>query len=134
MLPILSIHCSILHYERIDTIRLPYVILNIFLHIFLLNASNLKQFFALYFYLQYLSIHLFYISFSFVICCTKSEIHKFIISKLFLLLKYILMIFMPKDCLYMNYIVPIRYIRHQIDKIHSALLLFFVRVVGILFL
>ena len=25
MLPILLIHCSVLHYERIDTIRLPYV-------------------------------------------------------------------------------------------------------------
>ena len=44
------------------------------------------------------------------------------------------MIFMPDDYLYMNYIVPIRYIRHQIDKIHSALLLFFVRVAGMLFL
>ena len=75
-----------------------------------------------------------YIYFSFITCRTKSEIQKFITSKLFLLLKYILMIFMPEDCLYMNYIVPIRYIRHQIDKIHSALLLFFVRVAGMLFL
>ena len=25
MLPILLIHCSVLHYEHIDTIRLPYV-------------------------------------------------------------------------------------------------------------
>ena len=27
------------------------------------------------------------------------------------------MTFMPKDCLYMNYIVPIWYIQHQIDKL-----------------
>ena len=151
MLLILSIHCSILHYEHIDTIRLLYVLGSLpkrkfinfeFLsdfsnkstYIFLLNSSNLKQFFCAAFLLTIPFNPSFYISFSFIICCTKSEIQKFIISKLFLLLKYILMIFMPKDCLYMNYIVPIRYIWHQIDKLHSTLLLFFVRVAGILFL
>ena len=32
---------------------------------------------------------------------------------------------MPEDCLYMNYIEPIRYIWHQIDKLNGALLLFY---------
>ena len=62
----------------------------------------------------------FNISFNFIICCTKSEIHKFIIPKSFLQLKYILLIYWPLKCEYANYIVPIRYIQHQIDNIHSS--------------
>ena len=65
-----------------------------------------------------------YILFSFIICCTKSEIHKFMIPKPFLQLKYILWIYRPINCLIMDYIVLIRYLMHQIDKLYDALLPF----------
>src|SRR5882762_5511213 len=63
----------------------------------------------------------FYIIFSFIISCTKSEIQKFMIPKPFLQLKYTLLIYRPIDCVYTNYIVPIRYLRHHIDKLYGAL-------------
>ena len=68
----------------------------------------------------------FYICFSFIICCTKSKIQKFMIPKPFLQLKYILLIYRSINCVYTNYIVLIRYIRHQIDKLYGALLPFLV--------
>ena len=68
----------------------------------------------------------FYIPFIFIICYTRSEIQKFMIPKLFLQLKYILLIYMPINCVYMNYIVVISILRHQIDKLYGALLPFLV--------
>jgi len=46
-----------------------------------------------------------------------SEIQKFMVSQLFLQLQYILLIHSPLNCVYVNYIVLIMYIRLKIDKI-----------------
>ena len=73
----------------------------------------------------------FYLLFIFIICCTKSGIHKFMTPKPFLQLKYILLIYRPKNCVYTNCIVPIRYPRHQIDRLYSALLSFLVNGSGV---
>src|SRR5882762_10839861 len=72
-----------------------------------------------------------YILFNFIICCKKSEIQKFMMSKLFLQLKYILLIHRPLNCVYINYIVLIMYIRHKIDKLYGALLPFLVVGIGV---
>ena len=44
----------------------------------------------------------------------------------FFQLNYILLIYKSKICIYMNYIVHIRYVRDQIDQIYGALLPFLV--------
>jgi len=91
-----------------------------------IECFNSQTVFCAVFLLKIPFIPLFYIPFSFIICFTKSEIHKFIIPKLFLQLKYILLVYRPIKCVYTNYIVPIRYLRHQIDKLYGTLLPFFV--------
>jgi hypothetical protein len=68
----------------------------------------------------------FYISFIFIICCTKSEIQIFVLLMLFLQLKYNILIYRPIKCVYTNYIVQIRCLRHQIDNLYCALLSFLV--------
>ena len=73
----------------------------------------------------------FYLLFIFIICCTKSEIHKFMTPKPFLQLKCVLLIYRPKNCVYTNCIVPIKYLRHQIDRLYSALLSYLVNGSGV---
>jgi hypothetical protein len=60
-----------------------------------------------------------------------SEIQKFMMSKLFLQLKYILLIHSSLNCVYVNYIVHIMYLRLKIDKLYGALMPFLVDGIGV---
>ena len=63
----------------------------------------------------------FYIHFTFIKCCTKYKIPKFIIPTLIHQLRNNFYIYITIKCIYTNYVVNIRHIRHQIDKLCGGL-------------
>ena len=68
----------------------------------------------------------FYITFSTIICCTKSKIPLFIIPKLILQSQHSFSIYKPLKCVYKKSRVQLRYLWHLIENFHGALLLFLV--------
>ena len=98
---------------------------------FFIECFNSYGVFWAAFLLEIPFLPLFYISFIFNICCTKSEIQIFVLPMLFLQLKYNLLIYRSIKCVYTNYIVHIRCLRHQIDNLYYGLLSFLVDGSGI---
>ena len=76
-------------------------------------------YFSTIFLLKMSFILSFYIYFTFIKCCTKYKIPKFIIPTLIHQLWNNFYIYIK--CIYTNYVVNIRHIRHQIDKLCGRL-------------
>jgi len=89
-----------------------------------IGCFNSQGVFCVAFLLETPFLLFFYISSIHIICCTKSEIQRFVLPMLFLQLKYNLLIYRHIKCVYTNYIVHIRCLRHQIDNLYCALLSF----------